>query len=174
LYAFLRTSEVSDEDTDEGCPICGKTEEHEHEFLEDGALLPIDLDSGPKFGSQMRGGHWKITFGHEMDGPVLFETNRKEQAHLIHMALTNAQTDEGLVETLVSNVNRVKQTEVYGSYFDTPMGQKFHAVVWLPEDDLPKILRVLDKAGEHGLAALMRQGHLDWRKGRPDLGNPNS
>jgi hypothetical protein len=79
------------------------------------------------------------------------------------MALANAHTDEGLVETLHSCVNRHKCDEVYGEFSNRP-----HRVVWMPETEFDKIIKVLTKADEHGLAAIMRQGYLDWRKGRPE------
>ena len=149
------------------CPICGRTDgvPHEHEIEgpgDTGIETPIDLDKGPKFGSRMKAGHYSITLGHEPDASVLFETDREQQAKLIHMALANAQTDQGLLETLYSCVNQYMQQKVYGSYGNPPIGHKPHTVVWLPSTDLPKIRRVLEEKGEHGLAALLRQGEVKW------------
>lgn len=133
--------------------------------------LPIDARGGNTFyasgllkkGERADGAREYLVLAHP-DKPPLVECHSPLQLHVVYRGLTlhQSKVEEGVVNMCTTLVGEVMSKRVHGvDYYDSGRENWDYELAWLPGDSTyDKIVRTLETSGEHGLAALMREGRV--------------
>lgn len=97
------------------------------------------------------------------DGEPLIQCCNEIQLGMLLKALTLSpdEPEAHALQICGTTVGIVMSRRVHQEdYYDSGRANHGYELAWLPEEAFPKITRALEYAGEHGLAALLREGRV--------------
>lgn len=100
-------------------------------------------------------------------GEPVVQCHSEMQLALVHQGfnLDPSEDEDAQMQTVLWGLaGRLMSRRVFGQdFYDSGREHMGYELVWLPGGAFEKIQAALERAGEHGLAALMREGRVETK-----------
>ena len=116
-----------------------------------------------KEGEQADGAHEYLVHSTREEVPVVIcHGTLQLQAVYEALSLPMTQVNDHVANMCTKLVGRVMSDRIHNEdFYDSGRENQGYELAWLPgQDTYDKIIRTLEHVGEHGLAALMREGRV--------------